>query len=76
MIDTIQAFINDAESKGIQKGVHFNSIIIPFNLVDVLEEETEKMLIAKDPSIKDHKLFDLEILISGENEKIRFAKIY
>jgi len=76
IIAEIRKFLDETAQKGGIKGVHYNAIVIPINLTDQFEKETEDLLAQKSEDIKDHRLFDLEILISGENDKIRLAKVF
>lgn len=75
MIQKILEALNKAKSDGIDVNSQINAIIIPSNLLDEFKKEYETHLINNVDEKKWH-LFNFEILISADGEKIRFGKVY
>ena len=53
-------------------GEHFNAVIIPSNLLDEFEKELNSHLNNESKNV----IFGLEVLVCGDNEQIRFGKIF
>jgi hypothetical protein len=72
MLQKIQQSIQEAQSRGYKLGEHFNAVIIPSNLLDEFEKELNSHLNNESKNM----LFGLEVLVCGNNEQIRFGKIF
>jgi hypothetical protein len=72
MLQKIQQSIQEAQSRGYKLGEHFNAVIIPSNLLDEFEKELNAHLNNESKNM----LFGLEVLVCGNNEQIRFGKIF
>ena len=72
MLQKIQQSIQEAQSRGYKLGEHFNAVIIPSNLLDEFEKELNSHLNNESKNM----LFGLEVLVCGDNEQIRFGKIF
>ena len=72
MLQKIQQSIQEAQSRGYKLGEHFNAVIIPSNLLDEFEKELNSHL----NNESKNTIFGLEVLICGNNEQIRFGKIF
>ena len=56
-------------------GEHFNAVIIPSNILDEFEKELNTHL-TKETNESKNMIFGLEVLVCGNNEQIRFGKIF
>jgi hypothetical protein len=72
MLQKIQQSIQEAQSRGYKLGEHFNAVIIPSNLLDEFEKELNSHLNNESKNV----IFGLEVLVCGDNEQIRFGKIF
>ena len=72
MFVQIKKIMEDAKTRGINAVEHYNAIIIPINML----EEYQKELQNNKENNSEKKLFGLEVLVSPENSKVRFAKIF
>jgi hypothetical protein len=72
MLQKIQQSIQEAQGRGYKLGEHFNAVIIPSNLLDEFEKELNSHLNNESKNM----IFGLEILVCGNNEQIRFGKIF
>jgi hypothetical protein len=72
MLQKIQQSIQEAQSRGYKLGEHFNAVIIPSNLLDEFEKELNSHLNNESKNV----IFGLEVLVCGNNEQIRFGKIF
>jgi hypothetical protein len=72
MLQKIQQSIQEAQSRGYKLGEHFNAVIIPSNLLDEFEKELNSHLNNESKNM----IFGLEVLVCGNNEQIRFGKIF
>jgi len=75
MLQNIQKAIQEAQMKGYKVGEHFNALIIPSNLLDEFEKESNTLL-AKETQDSRKMVFGLEVLVCGKNEQVRFGKIF
>jgi hypothetical protein len=72
MLQKIQQSIQEAQGRGYKLGEHFNAVIIPSNLLDEFEKELNSHLNNESKNM----IFGLEVLVCGNNEQIRFGKIF
>lgn len=72
MFEEIRKIMDNATSRGINANEHYNAIIIPINML----EDYQKELQNNKENNSEKKLFGLEVLVSPENQKVRFAKIF
>jgi hypothetical protein len=72
MLQKIQQSIQEAQGRGYKLGEHFNAVIIPSNLLDEFEKELNSHLNNESKNV----IFGLEVLVCGNNEQIRFGKIF
>jgi hypothetical protein len=72
MLQKIQQSIQEAQGRGYKLGEHFNAVIIPSNLLDEFEKELNSHLNNESKNM----IFGLEVLVCGDNEQIRFGKIF
>jgi len=72
MFNEIQQVMERAKEKGIIANDHYNAIIVPINMLDQYKKELEN----NKENQSEKKFFELEVLVSPENDKIRFAKIF
>ena len=75
MLQKIQQSIQEVQSKGYKLGEHFNAVIIPTHLLDEFEKELNVHL-TKETNDSKTMVFGLEVLVCGNNEQIRFGKIF
>lgn len=72
MFNEIQQVMERAKERGIIPNEHYNAIVVPINMLDHYKKELENN---KDNQ-SEKKFFGLEVLVSPENDKVRFAKIF
>lgn len=75
MLQKIQQSIQEAQGRGYKLGEHFNAVIIPTHLLDEFEKELNVHL-TKETNESKSMIFGLEVLVCGNNEQIRFGKIF
>lgn len=72
MFNEIQQVMERAKEKGIIPNEHYNAIVVPINMLDHYKKELE----SNKDNQSEKKFFGLEVLVSPENDKVRFAKIF
>lgn len=72
MFNEIQQVMERAKERGIIPNEHYNAIVVPINMLDHYKKELE----SNKDNQSEKKFFGLEVLVSPENDKVRFAKIF